>query len=265
MIFSRLKTLSFLVNKCVCTKGMKEVSIDIAFDYFYSFLQNSSMNYVIGNGGSAGIASHFCTDLLKTLKLPSVVLTDASIMTCMANDFGYENVFSEPLKVILKENNLVIAISSSGKSQNIISAIKIAKQMGAKVVTLSGFLEDNAVRQLGDINFWLGVSDYGLVEIGHFFILHTIVDLWNKRPLSKMLKYAHKNKNIWRIKQIHSKGLRIVMSWSFWYNRKVGAIYHLSLDNDVKVKDVVEICNFMNVQMRDVTEIVEKRLGQDKE
>jgi D-sedoheptulose 7-phosphate isomerase len=196
MIFNRLKTLNTIIEKCSCTRGLDQININEAFNDFYSFLKSSKMTYVIGNGGSAGIASHFCIDLLKALKLPAAVLTDASVMTCMANDFGYDKVFSEQLNILIKESDLLVAISSSGNSANIINAVKVARSKGGKVITMSGFSQDNHLRQLGDINFWLPANDYGLVEMGHFFLLHTIVDLWHKKPLERLAEHASKIKNI---------------------------------------------------------------------
>jgi D-sedoheptulose 7-phosphate isomerase len=134
------------------------------------------ITYVIGNGGSAGIASHFSTDLLRTLKLSSATLSDSNMLTCFANDFGYENVYKIPLLRNLRSHDLLVAISSSGKSQNIIDAVQVAKEKKVSVITLSGFSAHNPLRRLGDLNFWLNSNDYGLVETGHFFLLHTVVD-----------------------------------------------------------------------------------------
>ena len=196
MIIDRLTKLTQLVIESDCSFGEEKASLEKSFELFREFLKASSMTYIVGNGGSAGIASHFATDLLKTLKLPASVLTDPSIMTCMSNDYGYENVFREPLKLLMKENDLLVAISSSGKSSNIINAVKAAKEKGIKVVTLSGFSKENPLRKLGDINFWMNVSDYGLVEMGHFFLLHTLVDLWNETPLERILEHACQSKNL---------------------------------------------------------------------
>ena len=134
---------------------------------------------IIGNGGSAGIASHFCCDLIRTLGISSQTLFDSNVMTCMGNDFGYENIFANPLKVLLKDNDLLVAISSSGNSENILNACRVALEKSASIFTLSGFSKDNSLRALGDLNFWVPSSDYGLVEMAHFFLLHTIVDTWD--------------------------------------------------------------------------------------
>ena len=135
--------------------------------------------YVVGNGGSAGIASHFCIDLLNTLAIPASTLVDSSVMTCMANDYGYEHVFDIPLRTLLKPADLLVAISSSGQSPNILNAVQTAIEKDSDVITFSGFAENNPLRTLGALNFWLSSRDYGLVEMGHFFLLHTLVDCWS--------------------------------------------------------------------------------------
>ena len=145
--------------------------------------------YVIGNGGSAGIASHFSTDLIKSLGIPSQTLYDSNLMTCLSNDTGYENVFSYPLEKVLKPHDLLVAISSSGKSPNIVKGAEAALARNTPLFTLSGFSEQNPLRKLGQLNFWVDRCDYGLVETAHFFLLHTIIDLWNKGPVTEM-EYA---------------------------------------------------------------------------
>jgi D-sedoheptulose 7-phosphate isomerase len=134
--------------------------------------------YVIGNGGSAGIASHFANDLLKALHIPSQTLYDSNLMTCLSNDLGYEHVFSFPLEKLLKPNDLLVVISSSGKSPNILNATRVAIQRNVPLITLSGFLASNPLRSQGSLNFWIDRSDYGLVESAHFVILHSLIDLW---------------------------------------------------------------------------------------
>ncbi len=136
--------------------------------------------YVIGNGGSAGIASHFSTDLIKSLNIPSHTFYDTNLITCLANDWGYDKVFSYPVEKLMKPTDLLVAISSSGKSPNIVKAAEAAQTKKASVITLSGFSDQNPLRKLGHLNFWVERSDYGLIETSHFFLLHTIIDLWNK-------------------------------------------------------------------------------------
>ncbi|MFA7239209.1 MAG: SIS domain-containing protein [Sulfuricellaceae bacterium] len=132
--------------------------------------------YLVGNGGSAAVASHAITDFVNVAKLRAMTLHESSLMTCMANDYGYENAFSRILGVMADAGDVLLAISSSGRSANIRNAVAKMKDLGGMSVTLSGFDGDNPLRQMGDLNIWLNSHDYGLVEIGHLFILHNIAD-----------------------------------------------------------------------------------------
>jgi len=113
-----------------------------------------------------------------------MTLHDSSTLTCFSNDYGYENAFSRRVERLLTKNDVLIAISSSGQSANILNACKSASKNSASVFTLSGFNADNALRSLGNYNYWLNSDDYGMVEIGHLFLLHYISDLlgisWSK-------------------------------------------------------------------------------------
>lgn len=195
MIFKRLQELFHTIEKCEYTKEAKKQKdltpmegVFLFADLLKRVEKKQGKVFVIGNGGSAGIASHFATDLLKGINIPALTLVDSNIITCLSNDYGYEHVFSVPLKKLLKPEDLLVAISSSGKSQNILNAAEVAIEKKASLITLSGFLDDNPLRYMGNLNIWLGVEDYGLVETGHFFVLHTIVDLWKTGYFSKVEK-----------------------------------------------------------------------------
>jgi D-sedoheptulose 7-phosphate isomerase len=137
--------------------------------------------YIVGNGGSAGVAAHAVTDFFNVAKLRAATLHESSLLTCMANDFGYENAFARMLDQMVNAGDVVIAVSSSGNSMNIRNAVTAAKDKGAYVVTLSGFAAGNPLRVLGDTNIWLDSQDYGFVEIGHQFVLHNIADRFNEK------------------------------------------------------------------------------------
>lgn len=137
---------------------------------------NKNHVYLIGNGGSSGIVSHGAIDFLNACGFKAHALTDNSLLTCMANDYGYENVFAQPFKTLIEKKDVVVAISSSGKSVNIVNACKTAKEKGADVITFSGFKSDNPLRKMGDFNFWVESANYGIVEIGHSLLLHHITD-----------------------------------------------------------------------------------------
>lgn len=130
----------------------------------------------VGNGGSAAIASHQSTDFIRTCKMRAYAPNDLTLLTCMGNDCGYENVFAEPLKVLLRPEDLLIAISSSGKSENILRAVTVAREKGCRVITLSGFGDDNPLRASGDINFYVSSHSYRIVESAHLFICNWLLE-----------------------------------------------------------------------------------------
>lgn len=130
----------------------------------------------IGNGGSAAIALHQATDFVRTCKIRAFAPLDSALLTCMANDCGYENVFSEPLKILAKKEDLLIAISSSGQSPNILKAVEVVKEISSSVITLSGFKKDNPLRKLGDVNFYVPSDSYRFVESIHLFICNWLLD-----------------------------------------------------------------------------------------
>lgn len=196
MFLKRFKDLEKIIHTCQFTNEDKslnsEQALASAHDLLSQTKKNNGIAYIIGNGGSAGIASHFCIDLLNALEIPSNTLFDSNMFTCIANDYGYENVFANPLKTLLKPNDLLVAISSSGSSPNILNAVKVANEKKINTFTLSGFDNTNPLRQMGSLNYYLNQSDYGLVEMGHFFLLHTIIDTWNYLSVkNKTAAFAH--------------------------------------------------------------------------
>jgi D-sedoheptulose 7-phosphate isomerase len=137
---------------------------------------NSGKVIVIGNGGSAAIASHVSIDLTKAADIRSVNFNEASLLTCFSNDYGYENWVEKALDFYADKDDIVILISSSGQSQNIINGAKKAREMRLPLITLTGFLENNPLNGLGDINFWLDSSTYNVVESVHQMWLLSVVD-----------------------------------------------------------------------------------------
>jgi D-sedoheptulose 7-phosphate isomerase len=130
----------------------------------------------VGNGGSAAIASHMATDYSKNGGVRSIALNDSSMLTCLSNDLGYERVFAKQIELYARIGDLVIAISSSGGSPNILEAVDAARVAGCSVITLSGFKPDNPLRSKGEVNFYIASDRYGFVEIGHLTICHAILD-----------------------------------------------------------------------------------------
>lgn len=129
-----------------------------------------------GNGGSAAMASHVAVDFTKAAGIRAINFNEADLITCFANDYGYENWVAKAIEAYGDPGDLVILISSSGRSPNIINAASYAKQNGFPLVTLSGFDSDNPLRSLGDINLWVESSSYNIVEMTHHIWLLSVVD-----------------------------------------------------------------------------------------
>jgi len=130
----------------------------------------------VGNGGSAAIASHMATDYSKNGGVRSLALNDASMLTCLGNDLGYDRVFAKQIELHARKGDLVIAISSSGRSANILNAVDAAAAAGCTIATMSGFTPDNPLRRKGEWNFYVASDRYGFVEIGHLTICHAVLD-----------------------------------------------------------------------------------------
>ena len=105
-----------------------------------------------------------------------MVFTEQPLLTALANDHGYKSVFDSPTVLWADEGDVMIAISSSGNSENILRAANKAKNNGMKLITLSGFNPDNELRKLGDINLYSASNKYGIVENVHSIIIHSITD-----------------------------------------------------------------------------------------
>lgn len=131
----------------------------------------------IGNGASAAISSHQAADFWKNGGMRAIAFNDASLLTCVSNDIGYAHVFEKPVEMFADKGDVLVAISSSGRSENIIKAARAARAKGCPVITLSGFSPKNPLRGLGELNFYVPSAYYGHVEILHHSICHCILEL----------------------------------------------------------------------------------------
>lgn len=153
---------------------------DKGFEHLCDLLRKhrdaNSQVFFIGNGGSAGIAQHMTADFLKNGGMRSISLYNQPNLTCLGNDLGYETIFAEQLRRLASPGDLLVAISSSGESPNIIRAIDEMKTQGGEAVTLTGFGANNACRKRGDFNLYVPSDSYGIVESAHNYILQLLVD-----------------------------------------------------------------------------------------
>jgi D-sedoheptulose 7-phosphate isomerase len=148
---------------------------------FFNAARETSANggkvIFVGNGGSAAICSHMAVDWTKNGGIRAIALNDPATLTCFANDYGYDQVFAKQLAAYSDPEDLVVVISSSGRSPNILETGRWCRENGRRTVTLSGMVHTNKLRRMGMINFYVPSNDYGTVELAHLFLLHSIVSV----------------------------------------------------------------------------------------
>ena len=132
---------------------------------------------IAGNGGSAAISSHVTVDFTKQGGIRTVNFNESDLITCFANDYGYENWVAKAIEFYGDKGDLIILISSSGNSKNMVNAARVAKKLTMEVVTFTGFKADNPLKQEGDLNFWLDNKAYNIVENTHQIWLLMVCDL----------------------------------------------------------------------------------------
>lgn len=141
-------------------------------------VRNSNNKIILaGNGASTTIASHGALDIMNQLGVKCYCANDPNQIMAFSNDFGYEKSIERYIRLTGDENDLVILISSSGESKNILNAVKASKEKKIKVITFSGFKSSNSLRKIGDINFWVDSKNYNIVEAVHNTWLVTLCDL----------------------------------------------------------------------------------------
>ena len=144
--------------------------------------KNKNQVHIFGNGGSASIASHFSMDLTNNSAIKCISYNDPSIITCYANDFKFENWISRTIYKYGKKNDLLILISSSGESKNMINAVKMAKKKKFnRIITFTGFKKNNSLKKIGNLNVWVDSRNYNVIENIHQFYLLLLVDMIKNR------------------------------------------------------------------------------------
>jgi len=167
----KVEITSGRATRMTYTNGINEL-----VEVFRTYKNSRRGVYLCGNGGSAGIAQHMTADYLKNGGIFTHSLYGQTTLTCLSNDLSYEYVFSKQLELMAKEKELLVALSSSGESENIIRAIRTIRKFNGIVITLTGFKENNRIRGTGDWNIYVPVEHYGIVESIHNIILQQIVD-----------------------------------------------------------------------------------------
>jgi len=157
-------------------------SIDSIAKLAIKTIESGGKIILFGNGGSAADAQHIAAELVGRYKvnrkgLPAIALTtDTSALTSIGNDFGYENIFSRQLEALLNKNDLVIGISTSGNSLNVIKALEYAKNFGVRVIGLSGG-NGGKMNNVCDLNLVIPSNDTPRIQEMHIFVGHTLCHL----------------------------------------------------------------------------------------
>ena len=147
-------------------------------DMLLNVSKNNKKVLVFGNGGSAAIASHFSVDLTKNAKIRCTNYNESDLLTCFSNDFGYEKWVEKAIEYYGDEGDVLILISSSGNSQNMLNAATFAKKRKfSKIITFTGNGKNTKLSKLGDINFWVDSKAYNHIENTHQVLLLSLVDL----------------------------------------------------------------------------------------
>ena len=157
-------------------KSIDSAQLEKAASMVWTAFRAGKKLIAVGNGGSAAMASHVAVDFTKAAGIRAINFNEADLITCFANDYGYEHWVAKALEAYADPGDLAILISSSGKSPNIVKGAEKAKNIGVSVITVSGFLSGNPLRKLGDLNLWADSSDYNIVKMTHHVWLVALVD-----------------------------------------------------------------------------------------
>lgn len=167
--FERYRASIFVPDVFPKLMELKKLLVDVR--------TNGKKIIMAGNGGSAAIASHCAVDFTKCAGVRCVNFNEADLITCLANDYGYERWLEKAIEFYGDDGDLVILISSSGKSPNMVRAAEYARRRRLKVVTFTGFFSDNPLKGQGDLSLWVDSRAYNVIEMTHHIWLLAVCDL----------------------------------------------------------------------------------------
>ncbi len=154
----------------------RQAGVELAVRHLLAARELQRKVMLAGNGGSAATASHLHNDLVKAVGVRALCLHEPALLTACANDEGYERCFEAVIERWADREDLLIAISCSGRSENILRAARAADERGCRVVTLTGCSPANPLRALGDLNFHVHTDHYGMIEVAHAALTHYLTD-----------------------------------------------------------------------------------------
>lgn len=173
--------LEGLKSTKVTGKDGKEMTLDAGMEQWAAQArkvqqETGGVLFFCGNGASATMAEHMSHDWFQNAAVNTQTCAETSHITAISNDLSYEDVFAYRINRILSERDILVTVSSSGNSPNVIKAIRTAREKGCYIITLSGKGRDNSSRKMGDLNFYVPLETYGLVESAHAVLLHCALD-----------------------------------------------------------------------------------------
>ena len=164
-----------------------------AFDRIIQVLTKTKANgkklLFIGNGGSATIASHMAEDFSKVAGIRAIAFNDGALLTCLANDYSFAECFEKAIEIYGDYDDVLFAVSSSGKSPNILKGAEAAKKKNCFVITLSGFNRNNPLLRLGGVNVHVPSHSYGIVENSHALIIHYLLDYVSGKLTDTLIRF----------------------------------------------------------------------------
>ena len=182
---SWLRKLAKLLDESTCRHQGTSVSLDIGLkallDIWSRQVAEDRSVFWIGNGGSAALVAHVSQDLVNKCGIRSLTFNDPALITCMSNDYGYDQVFRRPLLALAREQDVLMAVSSSGMSKNIVDAARAALEIGMDLVTFSAFSAENHLHKLqSTLAFHTPTETYGHAELTHEALIHATVDMFSR-------------------------------------------------------------------------------------
>ena len=182
-VLNSLVTKTAVTGACYATDVLAPTSLCLA-DGLDQFLEIGRTAHergrkliFIGNGASSTMAAHFALDFSKNASIRALGLIDGAMLTALVNDIGPEAMFAKQIEFYAQDGDVLVAISSSGSSPNILAAAAQARKSGCSIITFTGFDPTNPLRLSGDLNFHVPAEEYGFVEVTHNALIHAILDL----------------------------------------------------------------------------------------
>lgn len=175
-----LQSMSTTLAQTEASIGTESTDLQTALDRSIEIIKkvqsSNGTQFFLGNGASAAFAEHMALDWTKNGGVRSQNPSSSVLLTALANDISFQDSFAVYIDRYAKTGDVIVTISSSGNSENVIRAISAARKLGCSVITLSGLKPDNTSRKLGDVNFYSPARTYGIVECAHQVLLHMLID-----------------------------------------------------------------------------------------